>query len=342
MKRTSSAYAAAGVDIDAATRALAAAKKTIRSTATPGVVSDVGSFGGMFQLPGNRQLLVSSIDGVGTKLKVAVMAGNHRGVGEDLVNHCVNDILAQGARPLFFLDYIGAGRLDPKVFRSVIGGLARGCRRNGCALIGGETAEMPGLYPLDEYDLVGAIVGMVDRKKVITGARIRAGNVLIGLPSSGLHTNGFSLARRVLFEQARLKPGDRLPGTRRTVAQALLAVHRSYLHPVTRLLDRQRVLGIAHITGGGLIDNVPRILPPGLDAEFRCDAWRVPPVFQVIEERGQIERDEMFRVFNMGIGMVLAMREGDAQTALQTLKEARQPAKVIGRVVPGTGRVVLV
>lgn len=341
MKRNPSAYAAAGVDIDAATRALAASKNTIRSTATAGVVSDVGSFGGLFQMPGSRQLLVSSIDGVGTKLKVAIMAGNHRGVGEDLVNHCVNDILAQGARPLFFLDYIGAGRLDPKVFREVIGGLARGCRRNGCALIGGETAEMPGLYPLDEYDLVGAIVGVVDRKKVITGERIRAGDILIGLPSSGLHTNGFSLARRVLFDQAGLKPGDRLPGTRRSVAQALLAVHRSYLNPVMHLLDRVQVHGIAHITGGGLIDNVPRILPSHLDAEFRCAAWRVPPVFQLIQEQGGIAREEMFRVFNMGIGLVLAVRAKDSQAALQSMRQARQPAKVIGRVAKGARRVVL-
>ena len=341
MKRAPSAYAAAGVDIDAATRALAAAKKTIRSTATPGVVSDVGSFGGLFQMPGSRHLLVSSIDGVGTKLKVAAMAGQHRGIGEDLVNHCVNDILAQGARPLFFLDYIGTGRLDPHVFRDVIGGVARGCRRNGCALIGGETAEMPGLYPRDEYDLVGAIVGVVDRKKVITGARIRVGDVLMGLPASGLHTNGYSLARRVLFEQARLKPGDMLPGTRRTVAQTLLAVHRSYLHPVLRLLDRVPVHGIAHITGGGLIDNVPRILPPHLDAELRCAAWRVPPVFRVIQEQGGISREEMFRVFNMGLGLVLAVREKDAQTALETLRQARQPARIVGRVVKGTRCVVL-
>ncbi|MFN2165901.1 MAG: phosphoribosylformylglycinamidine cyclo-ligase, partial [Anaerolineae bacterium] len=314
-----SAYAAAGVDIDTMMGALKAAKRRIKRTATGGVVSEVGNFGGLFTAPGDKTLLVSSIDGVGTKLKVAQLAGRHDTIGQCLVNHCVNDILVQGATPLFFMDYLGAARLQPAVFAEVIEGLCTACEENGCALIGGETAEMPGLYPDGEYDLVGAIVGVVKRKQVITGAGIREGDRLIGLASSGLHTNGYSLARKVIFEEAGLDCDDVMPGTSRRVDHVLLAVHRSYLHPVRRLADKVKIRGLAHITGGGLVDNIPRILPKGLFAEIDRDAWTIPPVFKFIALAGSVSGREMYRVFNMGIGMVIIVRDRDAETALKVL-----------------------
>ena len=331
----SSAYTRAGVDIDAMMEALRAAKRRIRATATPAVLSEVGDFGGLHTSPGAGSVLVSSIDGVGTKLKVAQMAGRHDTIGRDLVNHCVNDIVTQGARPLFFLDYIGAARLEPEVFAQVVGGLCAACRANGCALIGGETAEMPGLYPEGEYDLVGTIVGAVARRKLITGSSIRGGDLLIGLPSSGLHTNGYSLARKVIFDQARLKIDDLFPGTRRSVGRVLLDVHKSYLRPVRALVARAPVRGLAHITGGGLVDNVPRILPPGLSAHVDPRTWRVPPVFRFIRQEGGVEEEEMFRVFNMGIGMVAVVRPGDAETAMEALDGAGASPRIIGDIRPG-------
>ena len=340
--RVLSAYARAGVDIDAKMKTLRAVKRTIRGTFTRGCAGDIGHFGGLFRAPGRDHLLVSSTDGVGTKLKVALMAGRHDTVGEDLVNHCVNDILVQGAEPLFFLDYIGMSRMNPRLFRQVVAGLCRGCRRNGCALIGGETAELPDLYPGDEYDLVGTIVGSVPRRELITGEQIRPGDVLIGLPSSGLHTNGYSLARRVIFEQARLKPGDRLPGSRRTVAQALLAVHRSYLKPVRALKRVVRIRGMAHITGGGFPDNIARILPRTARAVVDRSAWRPPPLFRFIQEAGRVDRDEMYRVFNMGIGLIIVVREWHAVEAVVTLRAAGERAVVIGEVEKGSGGVALV
>jgi phosphoribosylformylglycinamidine cyclo-ligase len=330
-----SSYRRAGVDIDAMDRALKAAKETIRSTTTPGVVSDVGSFGGLHVSPGSASLLVSSIDGVGTKLAVAKLTGVHNTIGRDLVNHCVNDILTQGARPLFFLDYLGTSTLDPSLFAEVIKGLAAGCRENGCALIGGETAEMPGLYPVGEYDLVGAIVGAVARDAVITGEKIKPGDVLIGLPSSGLHTNGYSLARKVLFKTAGLRVTSILPGTRRRVGRILLDVHRSYLKPVTALRKHVKVRGLAHITGGGLIDNVPRILPRKCSAVIDCATWTVPKVFQFIQKAGRIDPEEMYRVFNMGIGMVVVVRKRDATLALETLGLAGESPHLIGEVKSG-------
>ncbi|MBU1693288.1 MAG: phosphoribosylformylglycinamidine cyclo-ligase [Verrucomicrobia bacterium] len=321
--------------------ALRAVKRMIRGTFTPGAVGDIGLFGGLFRSPGRHHLLVSSTDGVGTKLKVAGLAGRHDTVGEDLVNHCVNDILVQGAEPLFFLDYIGMSRLNPDVFREVMDGLCRGCRRNGCALIGGETAELPNLYPAGEYDLVGTIVGSVARKDLVTGRQIRPGDVLIGLPSSGLHTNGYSLARRVIFDRAGLKPGDRLPGTRHTVAQALLAVHRSYLTPIRELKKRLPIRGMAHITGGGFPDNIARLLPPGVCAVVDRSTWRPPALFRFIHEAGRVDRDEMYRVFNMGIGLVVFVRELHAVEALETLRGAGEKAVVIGLAEKGKGEVVL-
>ncbi|MDD4736795.1 MAG: phosphoribosylformylglycinamidine cyclo-ligase [Kiritimatiellae bacterium] len=336
-----SAYADAGVNIDVMMTALKRSKKEIRSTFTKGVLGDVGAFGGLFKTPGKDRILVSSIDGVGTKLKVALLAGRHHTVGQDLVNHCVNDILVQGARPLFFMDYIGASCLDAKVFEQVIKGLCKASRENGCALLGGETAEMPGLYPEGEYDLVGTIVGEVEKKKLVDGRKIKKGHVLIGLPSTGLQTNGFSLARKVLFEQAGLKVDDVFPGLKKTVADVLLAVHKSYLHPVMALMEECEVSGMAHITGGGLVDNVPRVLPEGLSAVFDRSAWKVPQVFQYMQEAGGVDRDEMYRVFNMGIGMVLVLRAKDEEKALSVLRKAGEKALVIGEVTRGAQAVVL-
>jgi len=334
MKRSKpqSAYARAGVDIDVKMNTLKKAKKMIQSTFTPGVVGELGSFGGLFKSPGKEYLLVSSADGVGTKLKVAQMAGRHDTVGQDIVNHCINDILVQGAEPLFFLDYIGASKLDPAVLAAVISGLCKACKENGCALIGGETAEMPGLYPPGEYDLVGTIIGQVARKKVITGGGIRAGDVLIGLPSSGLHTNGYSLARKVIFETAGLDVRDRIPGTGKTVAEALLAVHKSYLKPVKTLMETVPVQGMAHITGGGFPDNIERILPANICAVVDRSTWRVPALFDFIGARGRVNREEMYRVFNMGIGMVLFVREHHAVQAIETLQAAGEKPAVIGWV----------
>jgi phosphoribosylformylglycinamidine cyclo-ligase len=335
-----SAYAAAGVDIDEMMTGLGAVKRLVNGTATAGVLSRLGSFGGLFRSPGRDTVLVASTDGVGTKLNVAVRAGRHDSVGQCLVNHCVNDILVQGAEPLFFLDYLGTARLSAATFRDVIKGLCKACRANGCALLGGETAEMPGLYPEGEYDLVGTIVGAVPRKSLVTGASIRPGDVLIGLPSSGLHTNGYSLARRILFEQAGLDLEDRYPGTRSTVADVLLAVHRSYLKPVRALRAAVRVHGMAHITGGGLTDNVPRVLPAGTQAVIDRHAWTVPVTFRYLMERGEVDRDEMYRVFNMGIGYVVIVRPRDEAAALKTLRAARCAGTVIGRIERGPCGVV--
>lgn len=338
MAKKKSAYAQAGVDIDVMMDSLTRIKKNVKSTNTKGVVSEIGSFGGLFQSPGKETLLVASADGVGTKLKVAHMAGRHNTVGQCLINHCTNDILVQGATPLFFLDYLGAAALEPNVFEDVVAGLAKACRENNCALLGGETAEMPGLYPKGEYDLVGTIVGQVEKKKVITGASIRKGDVLIGLPSTGLHTNGYSLARKVIFQKARKKLSDLVPGTKTTFEKALLAVHKSYLNPVVALMKKVQVHGMAHITGGGLVDNVPRILPDNVDAVFDRSTWKTPALFQFIEEAGKVDHEEMYRVFNMGIGMVLFVRAKDADAAMDLLKKQKARPKIIGRVEAGSGQ----
>ncbi len=331
-KSSASAYARAGVDIDEMMKGLAAIRKMVKRTATPGVLSSIGSFGGLFQSPGRDQVLVASTDGVGTKLNVAAMTGRHGTVGQDLVNHCTNDILVQGATPLFFMDYLGTAKLSAEVFEAVVGGLCKACRENGCALLGGETAEMPGLYPQGEYDLVGTIVGAVARREIITGASIRAGDLIIGLPSAGLHTNGYSLARQVIFQTAGLRPEAILPGTRRTVADLLLAVHRSYLRPVRALMEAVAVRGMAHITGGGLYDNIPRVLPDGCRAVIDSAAWTVPALFRFIGEKGQVDNHEMYRVFNMGIGYVVIVRPAALDTALSVLKSQRAGARVIGYV----------
>ena len=342
MTKKDSAYARAGVNIDVKMRALRNAKKKIQGTFTAGAVGEIGSFGGLFKSPGSDKLLVSSTDGVGTKLKVANLAGRHDTVGQDIVNHCVNDILVQGAEPLFFLDYIGASKLTPTMISQLIDGLCKACVQNGCTLIGGETAEMPGLYPDGEYDLVGTIVGTVARKNVITGKGIRPGDVLIGLPSSGLHTNGYSLARQVIFNVAGLDVTERFPGLRKSVADVLLAVHKSYLKPIRALMSRVTIQGLAHITGGGFVDNVPRILPEGVSAVIDLSTWKVPTLFQFIEKEGRVDSEEMCRVFNMGIGMIVFVREQNAVEAMEVLTAAGEAPVVIGTVEKGKIPVKLV
>ncbi len=336
----SSAYAAAGVDIDSKMSGIQAIKKLAAGTATAGSIGGIGNFGGLFTSPGKDHLLVASTDGVGTKLKVAVQARRHDTVGQDLVNHCVNDILVQGARPLFFLDYLGASRFDGEIFRDVVKGLCKACKENHCALLGGETAELPGLYPAGEYDLVGTIVGSVERRKVITGAKIRPGDVIIGLASGGLQTNGYSLARKVIFDQCGLTPNDLLPGTRDSVADLLLAVHRSFLKPVLAVMKSITVNGMAHITGGGFVDNIPRVLPEGCRAVINRLSWTPPAIFTFVERQGRVDHDEMYRVFNMGIGYVLIVRPRNVQSAMQILGRQQAGPTVIGSIEAGRRGVV--
>ena len=331
-------YRRSGVDIDAGNETVRRIKSLARATFTPGVLSDIGSFGGLFRLDRDRYqepVLVSSADGVGTKLKVAFMTGRHDTVGADLVNHCVNDILVQGAEPLFFLDYLATGRLLPAVAEQVIGGIACACRENGCALIGGETAEMPGFYADGEYDLAGFIVGVVERTRVIDGATIAPGDALIGLRSAGLHTNGYSLARQVFFETAGCHTDTFLTELGMTVGEALLAPHRSYLKAVRPLVERGLVKGLAHITGGGITENLPRILPEGCAAEIDRAGWAIPPVFALLQQRGNIADDEMFRVFNMGIGFIIACAAGDVAQVRSAVTAVEPDAVPVGRVVRG-------
>lgn len=345
----SSAYLEAGVDIDAQEKGLAGIKKLARATFTPGVLSEIGSFGGLFRpdLSGMAEpVLVASADGVGTKLAVARMANDYSTVGRDLVNHCVNDILVQGATPLFFLDYVGAGALDPARLVELVRGVADGCRENGCALLGGETAEMPGFYQPGDYELVGFIVGIADRRSVLDGSRVAVGDLLVALPSAGLHTNGYSLARRVLFDRAGFALGDRAPWStekgkaRPTVGEALLAPHLSYLEPLRPLLAHPALHGLAHITGGGLSDNLPRILPAGSHAHIRTGSWEIPELFHYLQERGEIDAEEMFRVFNMGVGMVAVVAPDGLRDLLAILRGQKQRSFVIGSVQAGGEGVV--
>jgi phosphoribosylformylglycinamidine cyclo-ligase len=340
-----SRYAAAGVDIDAKAAALSRAKETIRSTFTPGVLGDVGGFGGLFRpdLSGYREpVLVASTDGVGTKLKLAFETGRHDSCGADLVNHCVNDILVQGANPLFFLDYVATGKLDPGVLQKVIEGIVRGCRENGVALLGGETAEMPGFYAPNEYDLAGTIVGIVDREKILDGSRVRAGDVALGLPSAGLHTNGYSLARDVLFGRLKKRPQDRLPELAgEAIADALLAPHLSYWKPIAPLLEQDLVHAMAHITGGGFYENIPRVVPEHLDVVVKSGAWPVPAIFDVIARAGEVSFSEMHRVFNMGIGMVVFAAPETIPRISRAWADVGQRWYAIGNVRPGSRRVII-
>lgn len=336
-------YKQAGVDIEAGNEVVRRIRSMARGTFTPGVLSEIGSFGGLFQLSASGisdPVLVASADGVGTKLRVAFMAGVHRTIGRDLVNHCVNDILVQGAQPLFFLDYLATGRLDPEVAVQVVEGLAAGCRENGCALLGGETAEMPGFYADGEYDVAGFIVGAVARDRVIDGKQIGPGDALIGIPSSGLHTNGYSLARRIAFDIAGLRVDSHVPELGTTIGDALLAVHRSYLPLMRPLLGTGLIKGMAHITGGGITDNLPRILPEGTAAEIDRSAWTVPSIFDWLQRTGGVPEDDMLRTFNMGIGLVVACGEEFADRLLAELAKAGEPrASRIGRVTAGDRRV---
>lgn len=345
------AYARAGVDIDLGNRVKATLPQLLASTHRREVLGKVGGFGGLFALDTKKYkqpVLVSSVDGVGTKLKIAFAMDRHDTIGQDLVNHCVNDIAVLGAEPLFFLDYLGTGQLEPHVFTEIIKGFARGCAENNCALIGGETAQMPGFYQPGEYDLSGTIVGVVERSQILDGKRIAPGDAVIGIASSGLHTNGYSLARKIFFEQMKLKPRSRLVELGNTIGDELLKVHLSYGPLVQALLKRFNksairnpqsaiVKAFAHITGGGFVDNIPRVLPKSCDVIIRKGSWEMLPIFQLIRTQGGLPEDELYQVFNMGIGMILIVASDKADVVLRAIRAAKHPAWTIGKVVKGHG-----
>lgn len=333
-------YRAAGVDIAAADQAKDRIKRLLSARKSPSVLSEIGSFGGVFQpdFTGLEQpVLVSSTDGVGTKIRIARDCGIHHSVGYDLVAHCVDDILVQGARPLFFLDYIALGKMDPARVESIVSGIARACEEFGCPLIGGETAEMPGTYAEDDYDLAGFIVGVMDKKNILPRPDVAVGDVLVGLPSLGLHTNGYSLARKVLLEKMGLTVNSRPEGLPVTVGEALLAPHKSYLQALWTEIEQKRIKALVHITGGGFEGNIPRVLPAGVGASIRLDSWEVPPIFRLISEGGPVARDEMFRTFNMGIGMILVLAPGEAGAVEASLRARGETCFRLGELVAGSG-----
>jgi phosphoribosylformylglycinamidine cyclo-ligase len=334
-------YKAAGVDIDAGNETVRRIRSLARSTFTERVLSDIGSFGGLFRLEPAKfrdPVLAASVDGVGTKLKVAFLANRHDTVGFDLVNHCVNDILVQGAEPLFFLDYFSTGRLRPEVAASVVDGMARACRENGCALLGGETAEMPGFYADGEYDLAGFIVGVAERERLLTGRTIAVGDVLVGIPSSGLHTNGYSLARRIVFEELKLNVDSHVAELGQTVGEVLLEPHRSYLALIQPMLGGGRIKGMAHITGGGITENLPRVLPYGTVAEVKRAAWEVPAVFKWLQAAGRVPEEDMLRTFNMGIGLIaVTTRDRAEQLIVELSARGGHGSRLIGEIVAGAG-----
>ena len=332
-------YRSAGVDLDAAERAKQRIKSLVDCTRDEHTLSALGQFGGLYAVPGDLEspVLVSSADGVGTKLKVGFLAGRHDTVGQDLVNHCVDDILVLGARPLFFLDYLACGTMDGSVVTEVVGGVAKACKENGCALLGGETAQMPEFYAADEYDLAGFIVGVVERDRILDGSRVRAGDVLIGLGSTGLHTNGYTLARKIVFESMGLAIDDEFPGSGRSVADVLLDVHRSYLPVLSDALGAGHVRGLAHITGGGIPGNLPRTLGSELGAVIDLNSWEVPDVFRRLSEAGGVDQDEMLRVFNMGVGMIVLVAPEDVDGVLEGLSRGDAPVWVMGEVEAGEG-----
>ena len=338
MKEKKLDYAAAGVDISAADRAKEKIKTLARGTFNDSVLSEIGSFGGFFR-PDLRGLknpvLISSADGVGTKLKVAVMTGRHNTVGEDLVNHCVNDILVHGAKPLFFLDYIGTGKLKPEIIAEIIKGLSVGCKNAGMALIGGETAELPDMYAPEEYDLAGFIVGIVDQSRIINGAKISEGDIIIGLGSDGLHTNGYSLARKAIFEVGGLKHDSYIETLNAKIADALLAVHRSYVRPIMMVLEKFEIKGMAHITGGGIAGNLIRILPDSIKAVIQKGKWPVPPIFGFIQQTGHIADDDMYPAFNMGIGYMVVVSKDIVSGTMRTLEGMGERAYIIGKMARG-------
>ncbi len=333
------------MDIDAASSLKRKIAPIVRSTFSPNVLQDIGLFGGLFKFDSSRfrePILVSSVDGVGTKLKIAFATGRHNTIGIDLVSHCVNDILMQGAVPLFFLDYLAMGKLDVAVAEQVVAGLAEGCRLAGCSLIGGETAEMPDFYAPGEYDLAGTIVGVVDKENIIDGSAIEKGDTVIALASSGLHTNGYSLVRKLLVDSGRYRLDQYVEPLGRTLGDELLNPHKCYAKPIRPLLDENAVRGMAHITGGGITDNVPRILPKNLDAVIRLETWRPPAIFELLGSEGSIERTEMLKTFNMGVGMALIVSAGDETHVLRSLQDAGETAWVIGRISDGSGKVTYV
>ena len=332
-------YRDAGVDLDAGDRAKERLRELVASTRDKNTLSELGSFGGLYAVPSDLKapVLVSSADGVGTKLKIAFAADRHDTVGQCLVNHCVNDILVQGARPIFFLDYIAAGAMDERVVHEIVRGVAEGCRDNACALLGGETAQMPGFYAADEYDLAGFIVGVVERAKLVDGSAVRAGDVLVGLASTGLHTNGYTLARRIVFDEMGLGVDDELPGVGASVADALLAVHRSYLTALREPLAEGIVHAMAHITGGGVPGNLPRVLPDGLGAKIERDSWAVPPLFTALQRGGGVALEEMDRVFNMGVGMIVVVAPASAQAIVEAAARVGVEAWTIGSIAKGEG-----
>ena len=332
-------YKQSGVDVEAGNEVVRRIREHARGTFTPGVLSDIGSFGGLFALAAQAvsdPVLVASADGVGTKLKIAFMTGIHDTIGVDLVNHCVNDILVQGARPLFFLDYLATGQLEPDVAVRIVEGLARACRDNGCALLGGETAEMPGFYADGEYDVAGFIVGIVPRAGIVDGSTIRAGDVLVGLPSSGLHTNGYSLARRIAFDVAGLRPSSVVPELGAAIGEALLVPHRSYLRCVAPVLGSGAIKGMAHITGGGITDNLPRVLPAGLHALVDLAGWSPPPIFDWLQRTGEVPREDMLRTFNMGLGLIVVCGAADELPLIDQFAAHGEPsARRIGEIRTG-------
>ena len=344
------AYALAGVDINLGNRVKSALPRMLRATHRPEVLGTVGGFGGLFALDVRKYrqpVLVSSVDGVGTKLKLAFALNRHDTIGQDLVNHCVNDIAVLGAEPLFFLDYLGTGRLEPRVFSDIIKGFAKACAENRCALIGGETAQMPGFYQAGEYDVSGTIVGVVEKSKMLGGKAIRPGDAVIGLASSGLHTNGYSLARKIFFEQMRLKPQSYVPELRNTIGRELLKVHVSYGRLIQNLLKKfnveggrdagRAIKGLAHITGGGFVDNIPRVLPKSCDVIIHKGTWKVLPIFELIRAKGGVPEDELYQVFNMGIGMVVIVAADKAGDVMKCIRAQKHQAWLIGQVVKGRG-----
>ncbi|HWZ46471.1 MAG TPA: phosphoribosylformylglycinamidine cyclo-ligase [Candidatus Saccharimonadales bacterium] len=345
MKTTSITYADSGVDINRAERAKQRIKSLARRTFTRGVAGDIGGFGGLFAIDKKQYrqpVLVSSVDGVGTKLKVAFMMKRHNTVGADLVNHCVNDIAVQGATPLFFMDYLATGTLDPDIAESIIEGIATACRHNGCALIGGETAEMPGFYPEGEYDLAGFIVGIADKSKIITGDKVKAGDVLLGLPSNGLHTNGYSLARKLFFEVAGYAPDTVVNEIGGQAGDELLKSHKSYWPVLRKLISAGLVNALAHITGGGITDNLPRVLPKGTAAVVEMGSWPVLPVFSHMQNIGNVPQEDMMRTFNMGIGMVVVTPAAKLKRAQALIAKAGEKSYLIGRVVKGGRKVTYI
>lgn len=348
MKQQQKAYAAAGVDIDLGNRLKATLPELLAATRRREVLGKVGGFGGLFALDVKKYrqpVLVSSVDGVGTKLKIAFALDRHDTIGEDLVNHCVNDIAVLGAEPLFFLDYLGCGRLEPRVFTEILTGFARGCAANGCALIGGETAQMPGFYAPGEYDVSGTIVGVVEKSRMLNGRKsVRRGDAVIGIASSGLHTNGYSLARKILFEQMKLKPTSRVAGLDGSLGEELLKVHVTYGPLVQALLRkfnrpgrRGALRAFAHITGGGFVDNVPRTLPANRDVVIHKGSWELPPIFRLLQERGGVPEAELYQVFNMGIGLTAVVAADAADAVVKAIRAAGHPAWIIGEVVKGGG-----